>query len=74
MSPASSTTLRGMLEDAMKTISTIGLVQRVKLYSPWAKANPVCWRLSYRISGLLTRASKKAQWYAEPQAGNLPRH
>lgn len=46
--PASSTTLRGMLEDAIDHPSPEDEAARIQLYSPWATANPGLLALSLR--------------------------
>jgi hypothetical protein len=63
--PASSTTLRGMLEDAMDHQHDRPHAERMELYSPWATAKPGLLALSLQDKRPLSTDIKKARSYAE---------
>ena len=63
--PASSTTLRGMLQDAIDHPSLQHGAERMPLYSPWATANPGLLVLSIQDKVLLADRATKTQPYAE---------
>jgi hypothetical protein len=63
--PASSTTLRGMLEDAIDHPFPQHDAARMPLYSPWATANPGLLALSLQDKLRPVRNAKETRSYAE---------